>query len=55
MSIEKIAAIKAKRLTKKKKKKNTIKVDDDLEAGVLISTKNQFKRKEETNNLSTPK
>ena len=32
-----------------------IKVDDDLEAGVLISTKNQFKRKEETNNLSTPK
>ena len=54
MSIEKIAAIKAKRLTKKKKK-TTIKVDDDLEAGVLISTKNQFKRKEETNNLSTPK
>ena len=36
-------------------KKTTIKVDDDLEAGVLISTKNQFKRKEETNNLSTPK
>ena len=52
MSVEKIAAIKAKRLAKKR---TTIKVDDDLEAGALVSTKNQFKRKEETNNLSTPK
>ena len=43
------------RLSVLQKKKTTIKDDDDLEAGVLISTKNQFKRKEETNNLSTPK
>ena len=34
MSVEKIAAIKAKRLAKKR---TTIKVDDDLEAGVLVS------------------
>lgn len=33
MSVEKIAAIKAKRLAKKR---TTIKVDDDLEAGVLV-------------------
>ena len=33
MSVEKIAAIKAKRLAKKRQ---TIKVDDDLEAGVLV-------------------
>lgn len=37
MSVEKIAAIKAKRLAKKR---TTIKVDDDLEAGVLVITKN---------------
>ena len=37
MSVEKIAAIKAKRLAKKR---TTIKVDDDLEAGVLVCTKN---------------
>ena len=36
MSVEKIAAIKAKRLAKKR---TTIKVDDDLEAGVLVWTK----------------
>lgn len=36
MSVEKIAAIKAKRLAKKR---TTIKVDDDLEAGVLVITK----------------
>lgn len=36
MSVEKIAAIKAKRLAKKR---TTIKVDDDLEAGVLVSRK----------------
>ena len=33
MSVEKIAAIKAKRLAKKR---TTIKVDDDLESGVLV-------------------
>ena len=38
MSVEKIAAIKAKRLAKKR---TTIKVDDDLEAGVLVITKNK--------------
>lgn len=37
MSVEKIAAIKAKRLAKKR---TTIKVDDDLEAGVLVIAKN---------------
>lgn len=37
MSVEKIAAIKAKRLAKKR---TTIKVDDDLEAGVLVIKKN---------------
>jgi len=36
MSVEKIAAIKAKRLAKKR---TTIKVDDDLEAGVLVRDK----------------
>lgn len=36
MSVEKIAAIKAKRLAKKR---TTIKVDDDLEAGVLVWAK----------------
>lgn len=36
MSVEKIAAIKAKRLAKKR---TTIKVDDDLEAGVLVWTR----------------
>ena len=36
MSVEKIAAIKAKRLAKKR---TTIKVDDDLEAGVLVIKK----------------
>lgn len=36
MSVEKIAAIKAKRLAKKR---TTIKVDDDLEAGVLVRRK----------------
>jgi hypothetical protein len=34
MSAEKIAAIKAKRLAKKR---TTIKVDDELDAGVLVS------------------
>ena len=36
MSVEKIAAIKAKRLAKKR---TTIKVDDDLESGVLVLKK----------------
>ena len=36
MSVEKIAAIKAKRLAKKR---TTIKVDDDLEAGVLVGSR----------------
>ena len=36
MSVEKIAAIKAKRLAKKR---TTIKVDDDLEAGVLVRSR----------------
>lgn len=39
MSVEKIAAIKAKRLAKKR---TTIKVDDDLEAGVLVREKHGF-------------
>ena len=41
MSVEKIAAIKAKRLAKKR---TTIKVDDDLEAGVLVSKKKKKKQ-----------
>jgi len=38
MSVEKIAAIKAKRLAKKR---TTIKVDDDLEAGVLVRSRHK--------------
>lgn len=44
MSVEKIAAIKAKRLAKKR---TTIKVDDDLEAGVLVIKKNTKRLMEE--------
>lgn len=39
MSAEKIAAIKAKRLAKKR---TTIKVDDELDAGLLVSVEYIF-------------